>query len=54
MVRIAQKMGKDTFYNYVDKLGFGKLTNIELAGEAEGFIEGISTVSDARFFNNTF
>ncbi|MBU0627059.1 hypothetical protein KKG31_03585 [Patescibacteria group bacterium] len=29
-------------------------TNIELAGESEGFIEGISTVSDARFFNNTF
>jgi cell division protein FtsI (penicillin-binding protein 3) len=35
-------------------LGFGKLTNIELAGESEWFIEGISTVSDARFYNNTF
>lgn len=54
MVRIAQKMGKDTFYNYIDKLGFGKLTNIELAGESEWYIEGISTVSDARFFNNAF
>lgn len=54
MVRIAQKIGKDTFYNYVDKLGFGKLTNIELAGESEWFVEGISTVSQARFLNNTF
>ena len=54
MVRIAQKIGKDMFYNYIDKLGFWKLTNIELAGESEWYVEGISTVSDARFFNNTF
>ncbi|MBP7061782.1 hypothetical protein KA037_03655 [Patescibacteria group bacterium] len=33
MVRVAQKIGKNTFYNYVEKLGFGKLTNIELAQE---------------------
>jgi cell division protein FtsI/penicillin-binding protein 2 len=26
MVRIAQKLGKEIFYNYVDKLGFGKAT----------------------------
>jgi len=33
MVRIAQKVGKEIFYNYMDKLGFGRLTHIELAGE---------------------
>jgi len=26
MVRIAQKMGKEIFYNYLDKLAFGKIT----------------------------
>lgn len=54
MVRIAQKINQETFYNYIDKLGFWKLTNIELAWESEGFIEWMSTVSVARFYNNTF
>jgi cell division protein FtsI/penicillin-binding protein 2 len=54
MVRIAQKMGKDVFYNYLDKLWFGKLTNIELADEDEWFIEWVTSVSDARYFNNVF
>lgn len=54
MVRIAQKIGKEIFYNYLDKLWFGKLTNIELANEDEWFVEWSSTVSLARFLNNTF
>jgi cell division protein FtsI/penicillin-binding protein 2 len=33
MVRIAQKLTQNTFYNYVEKLGFASMTNIELAGE---------------------
>jgi len=33
MVRIAQKMGKEVFYNYVNELNFGQMTNIELADE---------------------
>ncbi len=54
MVRIAQKLGKEIFYNYVDKLGFGKITWIEVANEDWWFVEWTTTVSDARFFNNTF
>lgn len=54
MVRIAQKLGKEIFYNYVDKLGFGKITWIEVANEDAWFVEWTTTVSDARFFNNTF
>ncbi len=54
MVRIAQKMGKEVYYNYMDKLWFGKLTNIELANEDEWFVEWSSTVSLARFLNNAF
>lgn len=54
MVRIAQKLGKEIFYNYVDKLGFWKATWIEVANEDPWFVEWVTTVSDARFFNNTF
>lgn len=54
MVRIAQKLGKEVFYNYIDKLGFGKLTWIELANEDPWFVDSVTSVSDARFFNNTF
>ncbi len=54
MVRIAQKLGKEVFYNYIEKLGFGKNTWIELANEDAGFVEWVTSVSDARFFNNAF
>lgn len=54
MVRIAQKIGKEWFYNYIEKLGFWKQTGIELANEEWGFVEGVTSVSDARFFNNNF
>lgn len=54
MVRIVQKLWEEIFYNYIDKLWFGKLTNIELANESEWFIEWASTVSLARFLNNAF
>lgn len=54
MVRVAQKIEKYSFYNYVDKLGFGKMTNIELANEDPWFVEGVTSVSLARFLNNTF
>ncbi|AKH32382.1 Stage V sporulation protein D [candidate division SR1 bacterium Aalborg_AAW-1] len=54
MVRIAQKLTQNTFYNYLEKLNFGSLTNIELAGEDPGYVEGVGSVSVARFFNNVF
>lgn len=54
MVRIAQKMGKEIFYNYLDKLAFGKITWVEVANEDAWFVEWVTSVSDARFFNNTF
>ncbi len=54
MVRIAQKMGNEIFYNYLDKLWFGKLTWIEVANEDAWFVEWVTSVSAARFFNNTF
>jgi cell division protein FtsI/penicillin-binding protein 2 len=62
MVRIANGdwtwkifgIWKESFYNYLDKLWFWKLTNIELAWESEWFVESVSTVAVSRFLNNTF
>ena len=54
MVRMAQTMTKYVFYAYLKKLGFGKLTGVELAGEDGGTLPDFNTVSQARFFNNAF
>jgi len=54
MVRIAQKVWEESFYNYLVKLWFGKLSWIELANEDPWELRSVATVSKARFFNNTF
>jgi stage V sporulation protein D (sporulation-specific penicillin-binding protein) len=35
---IGLKMGEKIFYNYLDKLGFGEVTGIDLPGETEGIM----------------
>ena len=47
-------MTKYVFYAYLERLGIGKLTDIELAGEDPGTLPDFNVVSKARFFNNTF
>lgn len=54
MVRISQKIWKETFYNYLDKFWFGKLTSVELGWEEEWSMESVTTVSLAKYFNNSF
>lgn len=54
MVRVVQRVGKEIFYNYLSKFWFGKLTGIELAEEKQGFVDNETTVSAARFLNNSF
>lgn len=54
MVRIIQTIWKNGFYNYLNKFGFGQLTNIELMNEDAGSLENPSSVSLARFLNNSF
>ena len=54
MIRVIQKIRDYVFYNYLDRLWFGKLTGIELAGEDEGLIPEMSKVSRATFYNNSF
>jgi len=54
MVRIVQAVWKNNFYNYLNKLNFGQLTNIELAWEDPWSMDLVSTVSLARYLNNSF
>jgi stage V sporulation protein D (sporulation-specific penicillin-binding protein) len=54
MIRLAQKLSKYLFYNYMDRLGFGKLSGIELAGEDAGRIPDFNNVPLSQFFNNTY
>lgn len=37
-VDIAMSIGKDTFYSYLDKFGYGKVTGIDAIGEGKGIL----------------
>jgi len=39
--KIAQKMGKEKFYNYIQKFGFGTRTGIDLPGESAGAVRPV-------------
>lgn len=54
MIRVAQKLSKYVFYNYLGRIWFGKKTGIELAGEEAGMLPDFNSVSVAQFFNNVY
>jgi stage V sporulation protein D (sporulation-specific penicillin-binding protein) len=35
---IAMSLGKETFYSYLDKFGYGKMTGVDIAGEQAGLL----------------
>lgn len=39
--KIAQKMGKEKFYDYIQKFGFGERTGIDLPGESSGLVRPV-------------
>ena len=42
-VKIGQELGYDTFYEYLEKFGFGKESGIDLIGERQGFIRPLKS-----------
>ncbi|MDQ2838157.1 MAG: penicillin-binding protein 2 [Actinomycetota bacterium] len=48
---IAQKVGKQTFDDYLKRFGLGQKTGIELPGESAGLLPALSDWSDATFGN---
>jgi cell division protein FtsI (penicillin-binding protein 3) len=39
--KIAQKMGKEKFYRYIQKFGFGERTGVDLPGESPGSVRPV-------------
>lgn len=45
MIRIAQRLGEERFYNALQKYGFGQKTGIELPGEVSGYLPSVKSWS---------
>jgi len=54
MIRIVEALGKEIYYNYLNKFWFWNATEIELAEEKNWSIPNASATSMAWFFNNSF
>lgn len=50
-LEIAQRVGKQTFDDYLKRFGLGQPTGIELPGESAGLLPPLSAWSDATFGN---
>ena len=50
-LEIAQRVGKPTFDDYLQRFGLGQKTGIELPGESAGILPPLSSWSDATFAN---
>lgn len=53
-VDIAVSLGKKTFYNYLSEFGYGKVTGIDLSGEAQGMLLPESSVKTADLARISF
>jgi cell division protein FtsI (penicillin-binding protein 3) len=53
-LKIAQKLGPQTWYRYERLFGVGQKTGIELPGESGGYLPPISQWSDSTFANLPF
>jgi len=52
--KIAAKLGKERYYNYLTAFGFGSPTRIELEGEGSGILRPMKTWSKVDFANVSF
>jgi len=53
-IKIAQKLGKERYYIYLKKFGFGQKTTIELPGETAGILRPWQTWKDIEFATMSF
>ncbi|HIP92881.1 MAG TPA: penicillin-binding protein 2 [Desulfurobacteriaceae bacterium] len=54
IIKIAQKLGKERYYTYLKKFGFGQKTTIELPGETTGILRPWQMWKDVEFATMTF
>lgn len=53
-VNLGLRIGKEKLFNYIDKFGFGKKTNIDLNGEANGILFNLDKVNDLELATTAF
>ncbi len=54
MAFIARKIGRNLLYNYMEKYGFGKRTDIEFADEASGKVEHFTRWAESELITHAF
>lgn len=45
-MELGARLGSEKLKEYIDKFGFGKITNIDLPGESEGIVKSVSDMSE--------
>lgn len=53
-VYIGNKIGKEKLFSYINKFGFGSLTNIDLNGESKGIIFNLDKVGPVELATTSF
>ncbi len=53
-VKLGQMIGKEKLYESIDKFGFGKISGIDLPGEASGIVKPVDKVSEADLATISF
>ena len=53
-VNVAQRMGKENFYKYINAFGFGQKTGIKLPGEAAGIVNPIEKIGPVELATISF
>lgn len=54
MTFIAQQLGRATFYDYLQKFGFGERTDVDLEGETSGYYENYTKWSESELITKAF
>lgn len=53
-VQVGLRMGKESFYNYIDAFGFGEKTDVDLPGEATGSVPSYNKIGDIELATISF
>ena len=53
-VKLGQRLGKETLFDYIDKFGFGNKTGVDLNGEGEGIIFNLNQVGNVELATTAF
>lgn len=53
-IKIAEKLGKKKYYEYLEKFNFGKKTDIGLSGEAKGIVPTLKEITPVRLSTISF